>query len=318
MTDTEEAYEGRAAVSIHPLVLVNISDHHTRWKSLREDPGGASTSGGSAADRVCGILLGVIKGEQTELMHSFELKLNADGSFDDAFKRERLDQYKQVFPDYEVVGWYACDLELEDSDIDRQRDISTLAKDAVFFLMKPSKANSLTDQNPLVKNLPFSVYKMDSAAALFREVDFVFASSDSERVAVDHVIQHAPSNDSKGTSLVVQHLVTLHRAVSMLNVHMEVVQKYLEATARGEVPWHSGILRHAAEVCTLLPSMKLDSYSSAVLEETDNERIVAFLTGVTKILVINDEIRNMYKNEWAAFGSSFKNVMRWADEAKKW
>ncbi|KAJ2687822.1 hypothetical protein IWW39_002636 [Coemansia spiralis] len=94
-------------VVVHPLVLLNISEHTTRTA--------AQSKAGSLANAplVCGALLGRQLENQAEVFLSFELKFNArDGAgaapyeLDDRHFLTRTDQMKQIFPEDEFIGWY--------------------------------------------------------------------------------------------------------------------------------------------------------------------------------------------------------------------
>ena len=56
---------GSVSAVVHPLVIINISDHYTRMKCQQSDP--------SAAIRVIGILLGIQNGRDVEICTSFEI-----------------------------------------------------------------------------------------------------------------------------------------------------------------------------------------------------------------------------------------------------
>ena len=59
------------AYKLHPLVLVNVSDHYTRMK--------AQLSPGEEPDRVLGCLLGFQTGNrEVEICNSFEVKYECD------------------------------------------------------------------------------------------------------------------------------------------------------------------------------------------------------------------------------------------------
>ena len=87
-------------VKLHPLVLINISDHHTRVRAQQAD--GAAVSSAAAPPprvRVVGCLLGVQSGRTVELFNSFEAKFGpeagGDGgaiTLDDAFLRQKQEQ----------------------------------------------------------------------------------------------------------------------------------------------------------------------------------------------------------------------------------
>jgi COP9 signalosome complex subunit 6 len=76
---------GQMSISLHPLVLVNISDHWTRNKvqQNKENP------------RVIGALLGVQTGRNIEIFNSFELVFSVvDGAIviDTAFLLKKQEQ----------------------------------------------------------------------------------------------------------------------------------------------------------------------------------------------------------------------------------
>nr|CAN70239.1 hypothetical protein VITISV_012330 [Vitis vinifera] len=67
---------------LHPLVIVNISDHYTRVKSQTQPPHLSSNGGEGAAaaaspppppPRVFGCVIGVQRGRTVEIFNSFEL-----------------------------------------------------------------------------------------------------------------------------------------------------------------------------------------------------------------------------------------------------
>eukprot|EP00741_Cyanophora_paradoxa_P019767 tig00021168_g19078.t1 len=90
-------------VSLHPLVIINISDHYTRMRAMR------------GPLRVIGCLLGIQSGRNVEIFNSFELLYDeADGfiQINSSFMRTKQEQYKKVFPNYDVLGWYSSGSEI--------------------------------------------------------------------------------------------------------------------------------------------------------------------------------------------------------------
>ena len=83
---------------MHPLAVLNISDHFTRAKYQ---------SGKDTNYRVVGALLGKQAGRNLEVVNTVELKLSGD-FIDEPFTASRLDAYKKIFPDLECIGWYTA------------------------------------------------------------------------------------------------------------------------------------------------------------------------------------------------------------------
>ncbi len=61
----KEGVGGALQIDLHPLVIINISDHYTRAKVGGTTPG--------APPRVIGALLGIQNGRNIEISNSFEL-----------------------------------------------------------------------------------------------------------------------------------------------------------------------------------------------------------------------------------------------------
>lgn len=76
----ENQNSGALDVSLHPLVIVNISDHYTRSKVRNGE------------ERVFGCLIGKQEGRKAEIINSFELVCEDASKFDLQFLEERMAQ----------------------------------------------------------------------------------------------------------------------------------------------------------------------------------------------------------------------------------
>ena len=87
---------------LHPLVIVNISDHHTRIK--------AQSGGGSNVrpPRVYGCVLGVQTGRTVEIFNSFELRYDAAADvLDRAFLETKQKQCESYQPTWLMLYYDA-------------------------------------------------------------------------------------------------------------------------------------------------------------------------------------------------------------------
>ena len=57
------------SLTLHPLVIINVSDHFTRIRANGEP--------GSTAPRAFGVLFGAVNGRQVEIANSFEVKVRS-------------------------------------------------------------------------------------------------------------------------------------------------------------------------------------------------------------------------------------------------
>lgn len=75
-------------ISLHPLVIMNISEHWTRFRAQHGEP-----------RQVYGALIGKQKGRNIEIMNSFELKTDVIGDetvINKDYYNKKEQQYKQV------------------------------------------------------------------------------------------------------------------------------------------------------------------------------------------------------------------------------
>ncbi|RVW60748.1 COP9 signalosome complex subunit 6a [Vitis vinifera] len=112
---------------LHPLVIVNISDHYTRVKSQTQPPHLSSNGGEGAAaaaspppppPRVFGCVIGVQRGRTVEIFNSFELLYDpSTHSLDRSFLEKKQELYKKVFPNFYILGWYSTGSDAQESDM---------------------------------------------------------------------------------------------------------------------------------------------------------------------------------------------------------
>ena len=150
------------------------------------------------------------------------------------------------------------------------------------------------DPSSECENLPVkvyeSMYQAASGASIFVNVDFVIDTSDSERVAVDYIMQSAASARDKLSSPLTAHVRTLKNAVSMLVERMRMMKIYLENVKSGSVPRNEAMLRSAASLLNQLPLLPFDEIKDEYYTHRDDARLVMFLARLTSGLHGADEI----------------------------
>ncbi|KAG6756867.1 hypothetical protein NC653_026752 [Populus alba x Populus x berolinensis] len=136
---------------LHPLVIVNISDHYTRVKSQAN----GCSDGGSASPppRVYGCVIGVQRGRTVEIFNSFELLYDpVTHSLDRPFIEKKQELYKKVFPHFYILGWYSTGSDAEESDMHIHKALMDINESPVYVLLNPSI-------NPAQKDLPVTIYE---------------------------------------------------------------------------------------------------------------------------------------------------------------
>jgi len=174
---------------LHPLVVINISDHWTRSRvqSNVENP------------RVIGALLGTQNGRNVEIFNSFELVYDVVGGkvqLDGKYLAKKSEQLKKVFPLYDFLGWYSSgdSVHPADMDVHRSPEITEANESPLYLVLDP-----ITASKKSTKELPIVIYESElhmvdeNPTNLFVKVPYKIETGEAERLAVDHVAKITPS-----------------------------------------------------------------------------------------------------------------------------
>lgn len=273
--DKEEG-RGGMEVLLHPLCVLNISDHYSRATAVK-----------GKAQRVVGALLGVQRGRKLEVHTSFELVAETSGDevkIDLAYAEEKRSHYMQVFPTYDLVGWYTSGRGLTSHDTVPHQTIMQMNESPIVILMDPTPPEGTTQ-------LPLWVYETvvriegDSPSYDFSKVPYVMESEESERISVDNVAHGTSSAMSLLTPL-----GTYRDAVRMLQARIRVVRDYLAAVHSGKHPVDHALLRNISSLCHKLPAMESAKFSRAYQGEFSDAMLIAYLGTLTKTCSILSEL----------------------------
>ncbi|KAK8497649.1 hypothetical protein V6N12_042837 [Hibiscus sabdariffa] len=147
---------------LHPLVIVNISDHYTRVKSQTNPPPLTSTSATvngvehqQQSPRVYGCVIGVQRGRTVEIFNSFELLYDpSTHSLDRPFLEKKQELYKKVFPHFYILGWYSTGSDAQESDMHIHKALMDINESPLYVLLNPTI-------NPAQKDLPVTIYESE-------------------------------------------------------------------------------------------------------------------------------------------------------------
>lgn len=278
-TSVLEKEGGSAALQIdlHPLVLINVSDHFTRVKVESNTPG--------APPRVIGALLGIQNGRNIEVTNSFELVYDViDGAIvvDAGYLRSKHEQFKKVFPLYDFLGWYSTGNQVLKSDIEVHKQFLEINESPIYLLL-----DSVAAYSAATRDLPVMIFESelhvieDKPTMLFVKVPYRIQTGEAERIGVDYVAKVTPAGGSEDSQLT-SHLLGLHNAIKMLNIRVKILHQFLDATKRGAIPFDHNILRQIYGLCNLLPAIDTQSFKEDFLKEYNDVLLVTYLAGITR------------------------------------
>jgi len=287
------ADEGSLSLALHPLVLINISDHFTRARCQSKDAT-------PALPRVFGVVIGEQTGRHVEIANSFEVKVVPGGCGakegpDLEHVRTRLEQYKKTFPKYEMLGWYSTAETLQDGDLAIHQGLCEISDNLLYLTLDPVLALAGT-----ARELPITIYEVEVHVVnevptmQFAVVPYKIDSIESERIAVDHVAHILPTGDSSTASAFSQHLGTQHAAMQMLAERVDVIHRYLAAVEQGTVPPDHELLRSIKSLCARLPALDTAKFHDESMRDFNNSLLMAYLGCITKGTCIVNEVVDKY------------------------
>jgi len=279
-------------VTLHPLVVINISDHLTRVR--------ANADAAAAPPRVFGAVLGTQAGRRVELANSFELKVAAAGSSGSAaidmdYLRTRLEQYKKTFPSLDMLGWYSTSTAPapDESDIAVHQQLCELNEALLYLALDPS---GLAGGGGGTGDLPIGIFESEvvivgeTPTPRFARLGYKVDSIESERIAVDHVAHILPSGESSSASAFSQHLNGMHTAINMLTERIEIISRYVAAVQAGTVPFDHALLRQVKALCARLPALDSDAFRAEFVKDHNNSLLVTQLAVITQGAALTNEL----------------------------
>lgn len=282
------------SVHLHPLVLINISDHVVRFRSA------------GRSERVLGALLGALEGRRVDVHTSFELLVNPGGTADTAldveFFQQRLAQYLEVFPKYEFLGWYSTGSSLQDSDKAFHKKIQEVsANENPFALLVDAEKLSQEKAGEGEEELPVKVY--DSAAHLeggelkveWKEIPYAIDTLEAERIAVNHVAKNAASTGAGYSSDFTQHSGGLANSVVMLNNRVKELLEYMKEVKAGRRPRNHDVLRQLLTICRALQAAQDGSLQREFWGDFSDASLVVMLGTLTKACADTSELLDKFQ-----------------------
>ncbi|XP_065056712.1 COP9 signalosome complex subunit 6-like [Rhopilema esculentum] len=270
---TVMAPSGSASVSIalHPLVIMNVSEHYTRTKAQ-----------GEIRDaKVVGALLGKQEGRNIEILNSFELQydlIEKDIVINMEYYRAKEEQFRQVFKELDFIGWYTNGGPPNPGDVHIHKQMSQINESSLLF-----KLNPLSKSSDLPVNIFESVIDLvdKEPRVLFIDVPYTLATEEAERIGVDHVARVSSAGNSEISSAA-EHLQTQHNAIKMLHNRIKTILQYVKAVKAGEIPLNNEIMRMCRSLCQRLPVLESSQFQEDFFDQCNDVMLLTYLVTINK------------------------------------
>ncbi|THH12163.1 hypothetical protein EW145_g159 [Phellinidium pouzarii] len=261
-----------AGTGRHPLPILNISEHLTRIRLQKN----------AKTPFVIGGLLGTQNGREVDIVNTFELAVDDEDpdKLNEAFLVSRKEQYKQVFPSLELIGWYTVTQEPSARHIPLHEQVHNIF--CLFIRVCGSLATYDSSKSDGGQALPLKAYEPTveirdrSSRIVFVEVSYSIETGEAERIAVDWTAKGGEG----GTSLS-SHLQTQRAAVKMLHDRIQLLIQYVSGVVDGTVPKDYTALRSLSALLASLPASEHPGFREEFDKEYEDVQLTAFLSALT-------------------------------------
>ncbi|KAG2754509.1 hypothetical protein P692DRAFT_20795378 [Suillus brevipes Sb2] len=279
--------------SRHPLPILNISEHLTRLKLQTRSNSPFSTFILS----FLGALLGTQNGREVEIVNTFELATEEgrDDLVDHDFLVSRRDQYKQVFPSLEFIGWYTVAPIPTSRHIALHEQFTGYCSTPLLLVLQPSMITS-SSTDITGQTLPFKAYEPTieirdkKTRSVFIEAPYKVETGEAERIAVDWT-----AKGGGGSTSLESHLHAQRAAVKMLHERILVLVQYVTNVIAGtlfapsQIPTDHTTLRSLSALIASLPASENKGFRDEFNTEYEDVQLTAFLSSLTKSTnILND------------------------------
>ncbi|GFR80517.1 COP9 signalosome complex subunit 6 [Elysia marginata] len=243
---------GSVTVALHPLVIMNISEHWTRVKAQEGKPMQGENHKGQ----------GQVNSEDAPAVPtcSQPKRLSLPGQYGLA---HCLGETRCLSPTARVVSF--------------EWQFFSINESPIFLQLNPQSRTS---------DLPISLYESvidlvkGEATVLFVDIPYTLATEEAERIGVDHVARLSVADT--GDSSTAEHLVAQHSSIKMLHNRIKVILAYIKAAQNGEVAKNHDVLREAYSLCYRLPVLSSQRFNEDYFTQCNDVCLMAYLGAMTK------------------------------------
>lgn len=261
-------------VIVHPVVLLQVLDHHTR----RQDDNG----------RVIGTLLGKVHGSTVEVTNCFAVPHAERGeevAIGKDFNKTMLDLHLRCNRKEVVVGWYASAASGGETTPELVTDTSSLIHEFYAGEAEGDPVHLVVDTKLEKDALPIRAFKSEPVIVqgepvgnLFHELSLSLKSSEPESICVKEMM------DVKEDSALVETNSSEGLKTSMRRLHdlLGQAQTYVDQVVDGKTPPDTDTGRKIADALATISRISPSTMDAIFHDSLQDMLMVSYLSKLTR------------------------------------
>ncbi|CAE7353441.1 csn6 [Symbiodinium sp. KB8] len=261
------------AVSLHPMALLGVADHHTRLQA-GQAPGHT---------RAVGVLFGTQSEDSVDIILTADSLVSLEegkAGFNLPLTKKHVEIVADVYPTYEVLGWYAVcpNGRPSEEDFAFHSQVKAMTEAPLFLCLDAAPATVDT-----AKDLPIALFMSEfvSGAESWIPVPYKVDALEAESLTIEAVVG-AGQRRGETDSDVNPHLEGSLKAVRIARERMHIVREYVRAVKEGRVEGDRELLRLCRAVGNQLPAADSAAFHTAFTEEVTDSQVIAMLSAMTR------------------------------------
>lgn len=146
-----------------------------------------------------------------------------NSNFDLSYIEERRKLIEQLYPNYEIVGFFSTNSKSQPEDSDKEL-MKIMEFLSIYTPIQLVLGTDLTNMD----ELPISAYKIDKITKNAIKIEHILEGNESERVCLETV---SKSGDiQKNESALIQNLDTMKNAIGVLKSNLNIIKNSINDT----------------------------------------------------------------------------------------
>ncbi|ODV98312.1 hypothetical protein PACTADRAFT_793 [Pachysolen tannophilus NRRL Y-2460] len=280
-------------ILLHPLTVISICDYFTRVTlALKEN---------DKQGKLClpPLLIGGLLGVRTNnglvsVINSFEIPLSDEKLIDERFLKERLAQFKIIYPNHDFLGIYQIDNNNKKNDNGNGNELINIISNSILINEILQKKGSLVYLliDPLALNkddYPISFHNITpidviNKRLLTNELSYEFKTLPSEKVTLDTINSFSISNNNKNFEPVesIQNKKnSIKNGLNQLDNKLNIIINYLEKIEGND----DEILK---EINKFSYYLKYIGTNTKLKSQLDEEKLNLLITATSNLMLFLD------------------------------